>query len=1068
MLIPRLPMSMQHLDPRPVRFPHRTSSIGSDARTFSNSPPYTLERAALAASHFPEGEYSPPNSENRHIAQVHNYYGTVNNVDNIGNANMGQNLGIIGQLAGEQGYPSERRGSESPSTELLRVFGKNIASAAAHDSYVRCNAPRCVQGTRVEVLEEILSWISEPYKGMSASGADKILWVTGPVGTGKTAVLGSIAEACKKNEKLAASFFFSPFSADRRCLIATLASQFFEHKNLRGIQVLMLSAMRHSPLALTKNLKQQFDTLILGPLLELKQRGGLSATTPPLILIDGLEECVSGPLQDTYTPTMGHGSPLAPAGPQVDDQREILSFILHAVNNPLLPFRAVIASRPERAIRGFFVTEGKAITHQLILDNKYNPDADISRFYDMGFSTICDSSKLPPDWPGAEKKQILVNYASGRFICAAKVMHFIEGASLSKKAGRSAAGRSARLSTPSQRHERLLNLLLSPSPLSSLKIRTVLGASRDTADDLYEKGTEAWHRYEASRKDADLAKAVGYYQQAQVLRAERDMDETIEKLHGKGVTAWSQFIATEDKNANSLLLTKAIDFYNQALARAKGGHPFRQTILLDLIFAFLAVEPLSREHVPLIESYFAEVAGRNPSKLQRDQGYAITTALGKYFESQYISSSAPGDFDRCVAYYQNSARLYSPNPEAQIERFLAVAELHIGRREDAHFEKALNAYLGAKGLCRDTAEWDPMRLKISRGMYEVHKRRYLKREYKADLESAIAECGHAISLDPPPGDRIQLLTDFVRCVWVLLDAHGTDPVDSGNKMKRAASYGRKVLELLSDTPDGDEIKHEVIVTLANILSSAKGGSRTQDLDEALYLYDRAHVYTPKDADLLSMKAEAIWLRCKKTCVFLELQEAADLYIEALEETVDSLVKSNIANNIGAIYLDKANDEDVEELKQARNYYLMAAKWCNDADRDGFARWDTKPTPLKRSLGSFKLRFPSPLAMGGTTLSSPENTGAVGRFVRGPSAVRGPQFALPNNGQSGWNSSPEPQPRPHERQNKRRRPQEASEGEKEEGLESEPLFLFRRRWEGGGGMRSDGQGRGAVQCASIIV
>ncbi|KAF6757604.1 hypothetical protein DFP72DRAFT_219828 [Ephemerocybe angulata] len=854
-------------------------------------------------------------------------------MQNVGNANLGQNHGYISQLApgGEQGYSSESRGDETPSVELLRVLERNIASAAVHDSDDRFNAPRCMPETRVEVQEEILSWISEPYNDTSTT-ADKILWVTGPVGTGKTAVLGSIAESCKEKGHLAASFFFSPFSADRRCLIATLASQLLEHRDLRGIQEHMLSAMRHSPFVFTKNLKQQFDTLILGPLLEFRQREGLSATTPPLILIDGLEECGTGQPQDTSSPITSRGSPLSPTRLRDDDQREILSFILHAVNNPLLPFRAVIASRPERTIRGFFGTDGKAITRELVLDNKYNPDADIARFYDMRFSVICHSSELPPDWPGAEKKQILVKYASGRFVCAAKVMRFIEGASLPS----TKPGNSSRLSTPSQRLERLLNLLLSSSPISSLDIRSILGTSRETADDLYEKGTEAWHRYEASRKDADLTKAVGFYQQAQALRAERDTDEMIEKLHGKGVAAWSQYTATEDKNANPQPLTEAIDFYNQALARAKGGHPFRQTILIDLIFAVLAVEPLSRQHIALVELYFTEVVERNPSKLQRDQGYAITTALGKYFEAQYKSSTDPSDFDRCVAYHRNAARLYGPTPEAQIERFLAVAELHIGRKEDAHFEKALNAYLGAKGLCRDTAEWDAMRLKISKGMYEVHKHRYLKRDEKEVLESAIAECDYALSLNPPQVDRIQLLTDFVRCVWVLLDAHETDAVDSGDKVKRAVLYGREILESLSDTPDGHKIKHEIILALANILASAKAGSRTQDLDEALVLYNRAQVHAPKDADLLSMKAEAIWLRCESTGDFADLQKAIDLYVEALRQSQVPIVKSNIANNIGAIYLDRANDEVIEDLEKAQEYYLMAAEWCDDVDRDGFA------------------------------------------------------------------------------------------------------------------------------------
>ncbi|KAF5329183.1 hypothetical protein D9611_013195 [Ephemerocybe angulata] len=525
---------------------------------------------------------------------VHNYYAGVHNLQNVGNAVLGRNYGHIGQQApsGDQrGAPERLRGDESPSIELLKVLAKNVASSAIHDSDERFNAPRCMPETRTEAQEEILNWISEPYND---TAAEKILWVTGPVGTGKTAILSSIAERCKEKGHLAASFFFSPFSADRRCLTATLASQLLEHRGLRGIREHILSALQHYPFVLTKNLKQQFDTLILGPLLELKQRGGLSTTAPLLILlIDGLEECDSEPSQDssTPTPTTSKGSPLSPVRIKDDDQREVLYFLLHAVNNPFLPFRVVLTSRPERAIRGFFGTDGKAITRELVLDDEYSPDADIARFCDLRFSIICHSSGLPTDWPGAEKKQLLLKLASGRFICAAKIMRFIEGASLPAKK----AGSSARLSTPSQRLDRILSLFLSPSPLSSLDIRSVLGTSRETADSLY--GTEAWNRYEASHKDTDLVKAVGFYQQAQIVRAEGEMDERIEKLHRKGTAIWSQYCAAEDKHVNSQLVTEAIDFYNQALIRSKGGHHLRPGILIDLTFALLAVDPLSRQNV---------------------------------------------------------------------------------------------------------------------------------------------------------------------------------------------------------------------------------------------------------------------------------------------------------------------------------------------------------------------------------------------------------------------------------------------------------------------------------------
>ena len=55
----------------------------------------------------------------------------------------------------------------------------------------------------------------------------KILHLTGPAGTGKTAIAGSIADTCDEEGLLAGSFFFASFVASetrrsKRCLVATL------------------------------------------------------------------------------------------------------------------------------------------------------------------------------------------------------------------------------------------------------------------------------------------------------------------------------------------------------------------------------------------------------------------------------------------------------------------------------------------------------------------------------------------------------------------------------------------------------------------------------------------------------------------------------------------------------------------------------------------------------------------------------------------------------------------------------------------------------------------------------
>ncbi|TEB30689.1 hypothetical protein FA13DRAFT_1733552 [Coprinellus micaceus] len=86
----------------------------------------------------------------------------------------------------------------------------NIAIDAVHNSAGRYDAPKCHEDTRKAVQEEIHGQIQE---GDDDAEPKKILWLTGPAGTGKTAIAGSIADTCDEEGLLAGSFFFASFLA---------------------------------------------------------------------------------------------------------------------------------------------------------------------------------------------------------------------------------------------------------------------------------------------------------------------------------------------------------------------------------------------------------------------------------------------------------------------------------------------------------------------------------------------------------------------------------------------------------------------------------------------------------------------------------------------------------------------------------------------------------------------------------------------------------------------------------------------------------------------------------------
>ncbi|KAJ2919980.1 hypothetical protein MD484_g504, partial [Candolleomyces efflorescens] len=293
-----------------------------------------------------------------------------------------------------------------------------------HDSAERCDAPKCHPETRVAVQDELVNWIEH---GDEEPKPVRIVWITGPAGGGKTAIMGSTAETCEKKGLLACSFFFSSFagSANRRlkkCLVATLAYQLVQHDALpEEIGERILSCVERNPAIFHRQLEVQFDQLILQPLREARRDTG---TKPPkVILIDGLDECQAEHYSDVAR------SPQEMARANEGDQKEILQALLKAANDPSFPFRIIIASRPEPVIQTFFTDVAHHISKRIFLDNKYNPDADMLLFLEAKFGEIRREYKLPSSWPSQDVRQTLVENASGQFVYVATVMRFIGGSS---------------------------------------------------------------------------------------------------------------------------------------------------------------------------------------------------------------------------------------------------------------------------------------------------------------------------------------------------------------------------------------------------------------------------------------------------------------------------------------------------------------------------------------------------------------------------------------------------------------------------------------------------------------
>jgi hypothetical protein len=167
---------------------------------------------------------------------------------------------------------------------------------AQYNSRERQPHPKCLQGTRVDLLKYIHGFLDD-------TEGNQLVWLHGTAGVGKSAVAFTVAERMRGlkvaeetnvEKRLAGTFFFSR-KHTKRCttgyFFATLVYQL--GTNFPSIRKYVSKAIRDNPALLDPDtpLCDQMEALFLQPLrwLRLRLRGG-----PPLsFVVDALDECTS-------------------------------------------------------------------------------------------------------------------------------------------------------------------------------------------------------------------------------------------------------------------------------------------------------------------------------------------------------------------------------------------------------------------------------------------------------------------------------------------------------------------------------------------------------------------------------------------------------------------------------------------------------------------------------------------------------------------------------------------------------------------------------------------------------
>ena len=272
-----------------------------------------------------------------------------------------------------------------------------IAASAMHDSKERFPQPKCHPSTRERILQRILNWVE-------SDSSERILWLSGSAGSGKSAIAQTVSERCKQNDRLAATFFFFRTSSERNTsdrLVATLAYQIA--LSVPGAKEFIANAVEDDPSVFSKDINSQLFHLIIRPLTLAAQ--GWDSTQQTLVIIDGLDECI-------------------------DDrqQTDILSAICNAFMAHELPLRFLICSRPEHNIQMRFErSDLQSATACLVVDMDDTVTQDITTFLEAEFSRIrrehCIQETL---WPTEGIIRSLAERASGQFVYASTVIKFID------------------------------------------------------------------------------------------------------------------------------------------------------------------------------------------------------------------------------------------------------------------------------------------------------------------------------------------------------------------------------------------------------------------------------------------------------------------------------------------------------------------------------------------------------------------------------------------------------------------------------------------------------------------
>ncbi|KAJ7248363.1 hypothetical protein C8J57DRAFT_1724219 [Mycena rebaudengoi] len=333
-----------------------------------------------------------------------------------------------------------------------------------HDASDSFAQPRCHPQTRTEMLEKLMKWSTTSQRVSESSRfirhkslrPPSVIWIYGPAGAGKSAIMRTLSGKLAEVGCLGGSFFFKRGHATRgnaQTLFATLAYQLA--LNMPQLKVLISQVVEDIPYVVAKSLDVQLQKLIVEPCGSLDISPQLDISPHPTIIIDGLDECED---------------------PRV--QQEILRLIAQSASREHCRSpKFLIASRPEPHIREMFEDPFfKGLSCPFNVEQSFK---DVETYFCDQFARIHREHRqtmaaIPRPWPSQEVIWRLVSKSSGYFIYAATVIKFIDDRNFRPTEQLARLWKHSCLESPFSALDQLYTQILSTVPARS-RLLSILG-----------------------------------------------------------------------------------------------------------------------------------------------------------------------------------------------------------------------------------------------------------------------------------------------------------------------------------------------------------------------------------------------------------------------------------------------------------------------------------------------------------------------------------------------------------------------------------------------------------------